>query len=67
MDGIKGVFFDLHGTLLISEDISKAWDEWRKAFHGCMVDSGLMTRLRSSKSKSRASSKSPSQNTTLRG
>ncbi len=45
MDGIRGVFFDLHGTLLISDDISKAWDEWREAFHGCMVDCGLETSM----------------------
>jgi HAD superfamily hydrolase (TIGR01509 family) len=45
MDGIRGVFFDLHGTLLISDDISKAWDEWRESFHGCMVDCGLETSM----------------------
>jgi HAD superfamily hydrolase (TIGR01509 family) len=45
MNGIRGVFFDLHGTLLISDDISKAWDEWREAFHGCMVDCGLETSM----------------------
>ncbi len=45
MDGIRGVFFDLHGTLLISDDISKAWAEWREAFHGCMVDCGLETSM----------------------
>ena len=43
MDGIRGIFFDLHGTLLISDNISRAWDEWREAFHGCMVDCGLRT------------------------
>ncbi len=43
MDGIRGIFFDLHGTLLISDDISRAWDEWRDAFYGCMVDCGLAT------------------------
>lgn len=42
MNGIKGVFFDLHGTLLISDDISRAWEEWLEAFHGCMVKQGLM-------------------------
>ncbi len=41
MEGIRGVFFDLHGTLLISDDISKAWDDWREAFHGCLADCGL--------------------------
>ena len=45
MDGIRGVFFDLHGTLVISDDISKAWEEWREAFHGCMVDRGLKTSM----------------------
>jgi FMN phosphatase YigB (HAD superfamily) len=41
MDGIRGVFFDLHGTILISDDLSKAWNEWLEAFHGCMVKQGL--------------------------
>lgn len=41
MDGIRGVFFDLHMTLVISDDLSKAWDDWREAFHGCMVQRGL--------------------------
>jgi len=41
MNGIRGIFFDLHGTLLVSDDVSKAWDEWREAFHRCMVECGL--------------------------
>jgi len=45
MNGIRGVFFDLHGTLLISDDISKAWDEWRESFHRCMIDCGLETSM----------------------
>ena len=45
MDGIRGVFFDLHGTLVISDDLSRAWDDWREAFHGCMVQRGLKSSL----------------------
>jgi len=45
MDGIRGIFFDLHMTLVISDDLSKAWDDWREAFHGCMVKHGLESSL----------------------
>lgn len=45
MDGIRGIFFDLHMTLVISDDLSKAWDDWREAFHGCMVQRGLKSSL----------------------
>jgi len=45
MDGVRGVFFDLHGTLVISDDLPKAWDDWRAAFHGCMVQRGLESSL----------------------
>lgn len=40
MDHIKGVFFDLHGTLLLSDDIDGAWDRWARAFHEAMVEKG---------------------------
>jgi HAD superfamily hydrolase (TIGR01549 family) len=29
---IKGIFFDLYGTLLIYDDLERSWDEWRRAF-----------------------------------
>jgi FMN phosphatase YigB (HAD superfamily) len=45
MDGIRGVFFDLHGTLVISDQLSKAWDDWREAFHGCLAQRGLKSSL----------------------
>jgi len=45
MDGVRGVFFDLHGTLVISDDLPKAWDDWRVAFHGCMAQHGLESSL----------------------
>lgn len=32
MNTIKGIFFDLHGTLLLSNDINCAWDRWVRAF-----------------------------------
>ena len=40
MDHIKGVFFDLHGTLLLSDDIDGAWDRWARAFHVAMEEKG---------------------------
>ena len=33
MKGIKAVIFDLHGTLLLSDDVDNAWDQWAAAFH----------------------------------
>jgi len=33
MDHIRGVFFDLHGTLLLSDDVDAAWERWAQAFH----------------------------------
>ncbi len=41
MKGIRGVFFDLHGTLLLSPDFSVAWEEWHDAFHLRMAEHGL--------------------------
>jgi HAD superfamily hydrolase (TIGR01509 family) len=41
MKGIRGVFFDLHGTLLLSSDLSAAWEEWHEAFHAHMTECGL--------------------------
>lgn len=40
MDHIKGVFFDLHGTILLSDDIDGAWDRWSRAFHAAMLEKG---------------------------
>jgi HAD superfamily hydrolase (TIGR01509 family) len=45
MDHIKGVFFDLHGTLLLSEDIDDAWERWAKAFHLAMEQRGAKITL----------------------
>lgn len=41
MKGIRGVFFDLHGTLLLSPDLYTAWEEWHDAFHERMTEHGL--------------------------
>jgi putative hydrolase of the HAD superfamily len=30
---VKGIFFDLYGTLLIFNDIDKSWDDWAIAFY----------------------------------
>ncbi len=40
MDHIKGVFFDLHGTILLSNDIDGAWANWAQAFHTAMIEKG---------------------------
>ena len=40
MSGIKGVFFDLHGTILLSDDIDGAWETWVHAFYDEMVRRG---------------------------
>ncbi len=41
MEGIKGVFFDLHGTLFVPTNIEAAWDDWLTTFHSCMGECGL--------------------------
>jgi putative hydrolase of the HAD superfamily len=33
MKGVRAVLFDLHGTLLLSDDVDAAWDRWAAAFH----------------------------------
>ena len=45
MSHIKGVFFDLHGTLLLSDDVDKAWEAWVQAFHAEMVKRGAEVSL----------------------
>jgi HAD superfamily hydrolase (TIGR01549 family) len=40
MTGIKGIFFDLHGTLLLSDDVDLAWDNWVLAFRDEFVARG---------------------------
>jgi len=32
MSQVKGVFFDLHGTILLSDDVDHAWETWVNAF-----------------------------------
>jgi putative hydrolase of the HAD superfamily len=39
---IKGVFFDLYGTLLMYGDLATAWTEWQRAFYECLRDCGLI-------------------------
>jgi putative hydrolase of the HAD superfamily len=41
MKNIKAIFFDLHGTILLSNDLSAAWEDWINAFYNCMVRNGL--------------------------
>ena len=38
---IRGVFFDLYGTLLEYGDIQAAWRDWLDTFHHCLCESGL--------------------------
>ena len=38
---IKGVFFDLFGTLLIYGDMSTAWYDWLSEFYICLKRHGL--------------------------
>jgi len=33
MKGLRAAVFDLHGTLLLSDDVDAAWDRWAAAFH----------------------------------
>lgn len=42
MNPIKGVFFDLHGTLLLSHDVDLAWSTWAKAFYMEFVSMGAV-------------------------
>jgi len=45
MDHIQGVFFDLHGTLLLSDDVDAAWERWVQAFHREMTLRGAEANL----------------------
>jgi putative hydrolase of the HAD superfamily len=45
MDHIKGVFFDLHGTLLLSDDVDAAWENWVQAFYREMTHKGATASL----------------------
>lgn len=40
MEQHPAIFFDLHGTLLISDDINDSWDKWAHAFHKAMQEKG---------------------------
>ncbi len=40
MSRIKGIFFDLHGTILLSDNVDQAWENWAKAFHREMAEHG---------------------------
>jgi len=38
---VKGVFFDLFGTLLIYGDMEQAWSDWLSEFHSLLKHNGL--------------------------
>ena len=40
MDNIRGIFFDLHGTIILSPDLPAAWARLFTALHTCMVRQG---------------------------
>jgi putative hydrolase of the HAD superfamily len=46
MKGIRAVMFDLHGTLLLSDDVDEAWDRWAQAFHAELVERGATMPLK---------------------
>jgi len=38
---IRGILFDLYGTLFVYGDMKKAWADWLNCFHSSMHDCGL--------------------------
>lgn len=38
---IRGIFFDLYGTLFVYKDMKKAWSDWLHYFHVSLEDHGL--------------------------
>jgi len=38
---VKGVFFDLYGTLVTFTDVSAAWQDWLSALHAALLGHGL--------------------------
>jgi len=38
---LKGIFFDLYGTLLLYGDMRRAWDDWLAVLHDSLRHSGL--------------------------
>ncbi len=38
---IRGIFFDLYGTLFLYGDMKKAWTVWLNTFYSCLSDLGL--------------------------
>ncbi|MBN2322495.1 MAG: HAD family hydrolase [Spirochaetes bacterium] len=38
---IRGIFFDLYGTLLVYGDMQAAWIDWLETFYDCMQKQGL--------------------------
>ena len=49
MKGIEAVIFDLHGTLLLSDDVDRAWEDWATAFHRAMALRGAVVPLQTFK------------------
>ena len=45
MKDIRAVIFDLHGTLLLSDDVDKAWEDWATAFYTALIHRGASVTL----------------------
>ncbi len=41
MDNVRGIFFDLHGTIILSPDLPASWARWATSLHTCMTKHGL--------------------------
>ena len=41
MQGVKAIFFDLHGTLVLSHNVDDAWSKWADAFYKRMTSLGM--------------------------
>ena len=42
---IKGICFDLYGTLMVYGDMQRAWDDWLRAMHTALIENGITTSL----------------------
>jgi HAD superfamily hydrolase (TIGR01509 family) len=41
MEPQQAIFFDLHGTLLVSQNVDEAWKNWAQAFHKAIREKGI--------------------------
>ncbi len=50
-DSIKGVFFDLYGTLFIYDNMEAAWEDWITIFYQKLKNNGLKMNMEQFRSK----------------